>query len=166
MAKKKKNIPYALDHESNKFLNEVREGQGLYLPLRKFTFSDLFSNPLLLVYAIREGISIPLFKLIRQYTEFTDKDWANFLGISLKSLQRYLQSGKNFKPSHSERIIELAEVTRLGLEVFGDMKKFRLWLDSPSFALGKMKPIELLKDSYGKELVVKELVSIQYGIFA
>ena len=59
----------------------------------------------------------------------------------------------------------MAEVTQLGLRVFGDNDKFKLWLDTPNFALGQMKPIELLKDSYGKELVIGELTRIQYGIF-
>lgn len=61
-------------------------------------------------------------------------------------------------------VIEIAEVTKIGLEVFGDMDKLKLWLDTPNFALGKSKPIELLKDSYGKELVLSELIKINYGI--
>jgi len=46
------------------------------------------------------------------------------------------------------------------------MEKFRLWLDTPNFSLGKMKPLDLLKDSYGKELVLTELTHINYGILA
>ena len=33
-----------------------------------------------------------------------------------------------------------------------------------SYALGKLKPIELLKDSYGKEMVIGELNRINHGI--
>jgi len=33
-----------------------------------------------------------------------------------------------------------------------------------SYALGKLKPIELLKDSYGKEMVISELNRINHGI--
>ena len=58
----------------------------------------------------------------------------------------------------------MAEVTKLGLEVFEDMDKLKLWLNTPNFALGKIKPIELLKDSYGKDLVTSELVRINHGI--
>jgi hypothetical protein len=32
------------------------------------------------------------------------------------------------------------------------------------YALGKLKPIELLKDSYGKEMVIGELNRINHGI--
>ena len=48
-----------------------------------------------------------------------------------------------------EKIIEIAEVTKVGLDVFGNVEKLKLWLDTPSYALGKLKPIKLLKDSYG-----------------
>jgi uncharacterized protein (DUF2384 family) len=45
------------------------------------------------------------------------------------------------------------------------MEKLGLWLNTPNFALGKLKPIELLKDSYGKEMVIGELVRVNHGIF-
>jgi len=36
-----------------------------------------------------------------------------------------------------------AEITITGLDVFGDMQKFKLWLDTPNFSLGGLKPIDL-----------------------
>ena len=60
----------------------------------------------------------------------------------------------------------MAEVIYIGLDVFGDMKKFKLWLDTPNFSLGNLKPIALLRDSYGKEMVISELTRINYGILA
>ncbi len=38
-----------------------------------------------------------------------------------------------------KKIIEMAEVTRIGLDTFGDMNKFKLWLDTPNFSLGSLK---------------------------
>ncbi len=64
----------------------------------------------------------------------------------------------------NETRISDAEVTSLGVEVFGDLEKFMLWLDTPNLSLGNLKPMELLKDSYGKELVIGELTRINYGI--
>ena len=65
-----------------------------------------------------------------------------------------------------KKIIELAEVTNYGKEVFDSTEQFYLWLNTPSYALGNLKPTELLKDSYGKELVMGELNRIEQGIFA
>jgi putative toxin-antitoxin system antitoxin component (TIGR02293 family) len=58
----------------------------------------------------------------------------------------------------------MAEVTSMGLDVFGSMEKLGLWLNTPNYALGYLKPLELLKDSYGKDLVISELTRINHGI--
>lgn len=115
---------------------------------------------------IRTGISYELFDRIRKHSPFSLSDWAELLSISYKSLLRYKQDGETFKSSQSERIIEVAEVTEYGIEVFGDRQKFKNWLDRKNFALGSVTPRLLLADSYGKDLVMKELAAIEYGIFA
>lgn len=132
---------------------------------KRITYTDFLEDKMLIIVAIRAGIPYSLFDLIQHYTPFSESDWANFLDISTKSLQRYrIASEHHFKPIHSEKIIEMAEVTKVGLDVFGDLDKLKLWLNTPNFALGKLKPIELLKDSYGKDLVISELTRINYGI--
>jgi putative toxin-antitoxin system antitoxin component (TIGR02293 family) len=129
------------------------------------TYEDFLEDKMLIVVVIRLGIPYSLFSLIQLYTPFTENDWASLLDLSTKSLQRYKQASKSFGPLQSEKIIEMAEVTKIGLDVFGEMEKFRNWLNTPSFALGGLEPIELLKDSYGKEMVIGELVRIDHGVF-
>lgn len=130
----------------------------------KLTYSEFLSDKMLIIKLIREGVPYSLFSLIKDITPFTEANWAEFLSVSTKTLERYKKNLQSFKPIHSEKIIEMAEVTNVGKEVFGDMEKFKLWLDTPNFALGNMKPMELLKDSYGKEMVISELTHINHGI--
>ncbi len=126
----------------------------------------LFSDKMLLVNVIRRGITQPLFMALKNITPFSDQDWSDFLDISLKSLQRYKADTEHvFKTIHSEKIMELAEVSSVGLEVFDSKDQFADWLTTPSLALGAMKPLELLRDSYGKEIVLHELYRIDHGIF-
>jgi putative toxin-antitoxin system antitoxin component (TIGR02293 family) len=132
---------------------------------KQVTYAEFLEDKMLIIIAIRTGIPYSLFDLIQNYTPFSESDWANFLDISTKSLQRYrVSSEHHFKPIHSEKIIEMAEVTKVGLDVFGSIEKLKLWLNTPNFALGNLMPIELLKDSYGKELVISELTRINHGI--
>ena len=132
---------------------------------KQVTYEKFLEDKMLIIVAIRTGIPYSLFDLIQNYTPFSENDWANFLDISKKSLHRYRTSPEHhFKPIHSEKIIEMAEVTKVGLDVFGNIEKLKLWLNTPSYALGKLKPIELLKDSYGKEMVISELNRINHGI--
>lgn len=132
----------------------------------KITFTQFLSDKMMVIVVIQHGIPYSLFNIIQEATPFSEKDWATFLDISTKSLQRYKKQDVTFKPIHSEKIIEMAEVTKLGMEVFGNKAKFNLWLHTPSFALGNVKPFDLLGDSYGKEMVMGELTRINYGIFA
>ncbi|MEI6576019.1 MAG: antitoxin Xre/MbcA/ParS toxin-binding domain-containing protein [Bacteroidota bacterium] len=134
--------------------------------LAKLSFIDFLKDKLLMVKVIKAGVPYPMFSLIQQITPFSQEDWADYLDLSGKSLGRYQQQNKTFKSIHSEKILELAEVTHLGLDVFGNAKKFRLWLDTPNYALGNNKPFELLKDSYGKDMVITELIHIEHGILS
>lgn len=158
-------IEKQLDKKITSFLREARLQEFKNESKLNVSYNDFLANKMLIIAAIRAGIPYSLFNLIQLYTPFSDSDWADFLDISTKSLQRYkTNTDHHFKSIHSEKIIEMAEVTKVGLDVFGDMEKLKLWLNTPSFALGKLNPIELLKDSYGKELVISELIRINHGI--
>ncbi len=153
----------------NKEINALMKHQNfvdLQYTETPITFDKFLSDKMMIIAAIRKGIPYTLLDEIQAKSPFTESDWAEFLGISQKSLIRYKQARNHiFKPTQSEKIIEIAEVTNAGLGLFESQEKFKLWLNTPNFALGSIKPIELLKDSYGKELVINELTRIEHGIF-
>ncbi len=153
-----------LDKEISEFLHK-NEYWDIDITIEKnISFVEFLSNPLLIIAVIRAGIPYSLFELIQKQAPYTETNWADFLSISNKTLQRYRKDKSRFKPVQSEKIIEMVEVTRTGLEVFGSMDKFNLWLNTPNYALGKMKPIDLLSDSYGKNLVMEEFIRVEHGI--
>jgi putative toxin-antitoxin system antitoxin component (TIGR02293 family) len=164
---KLKKINY--DDFNKEVLSLVKEVSAIYKvgsEIKNITYQDFLNNKMLIVHSIRKGISFSFFTIIKNNSPFTDLDWADFLNLSTKSLQRYKNEKKFvFKPIHSEKIIELAEVTNFGNEVFDNNKDFYSWLITRSIALGNMKPLELLKNSYGKEMVMDELHRIDQGIF-
>jgi putative toxin-antitoxin system antitoxin component (TIGR02293 family) len=126
---------------------------------------DLLDDKILIIQTIENGLLYKSFEMISAHTPFNQAFWAEVLGLSTKSLNRYKQTGKKFKPLQSEKIIELAEVSNMGKKVFENDNDFELWLNTPSIALGRKKPIDLIKTSYGKELVLTELINIDQGIF-
>ena len=117
-------------------LNKFLKNEGDKGKYAKLNFDSFLSDKMLLIHFIQKGVSYAFFQLIQDYAPFETEVWARLLNISSKTLLRHKQSGKKFKPFQSEKIIEMAEVTHAGLEVFGAMEKFRLWLDTPNFALG------------------------------
>lgn len=166
-------MSYDIPNQDYKEVNEAIEAyvtnlqpSSYILPSVKVTYSDFFDNKMLIIHTIRKGLPYYIFDKIKDITPFTEDDWADYLNLSKKTLQRHKNENDFiFKPIHSEKIIELAEVTNYGKEVFDTTEQFYTWLNTPSFALENMKPAELLKDSYGKELVMAELNRIDYGIF-
>ncbi|MEO6131722.1 MAG: antitoxin Xre/MbcA/ParS toxin-binding domain-containing protein [Saprospiraceae bacterium] len=132
----------------------------------KKSFMDYLGDNLLMVEVIRKGIPYSVFAEVEKLYPFTKQDWEEVLDLNMRSILRYKAQNKLFKSIHSEKIIELGEIFVFGIEVFGDEDKFRLWLQTKNFAIGNIKPIELLRDSYGQELVVNELHRMDHGIFA
>lgn len=63
----------------------------------------------------------------------------------------------------SERIIKTAELYQKGFEVFGE-QKCKIWMASPSKALGGKKPVELLNTTTGVDYLLDEVIRIEHGI--
>ena len=160
------NSDIELDNAVRTFVSKVGKESNLTLVDNEITYKDFLSNKMLIVHSIRQGIPYYLYELIKEKTPFKQEDWADFLGVSERTLVRNkAKVDYVFESIPSEKILELAEVTSLGRDVFDSEKQFYLWLNTPNFALGNLVPFELLKDSYGKEMVMNELHKIDYGIF-
>ena len=130
------------------------------------TYYKILKDKLLISTAVRHGVTNQLFDEITANSPFDDKQWSSFLYLNIRTLQRYKVAKDHvFKPFISEKIFELAEVIALGNIVFDSPDDFRIWLLTPSISLGKEKPISLLDNSYGMELVIAELNRIEHGVF-
>lgn len=166
MSKHVANSDVHLDRAVRSFVSKVGRESNLVIVDKDITYKNFLSNKMLIVHSIRRGIPYDLYELIKEKTPFKQEDWADFLGLSTRTLLRN-KSKTNyvFDSIPSEKILELAEVTSLGKDVFDSEEQFYMWLNTPNFALGNLMPFELLKDSYGKEMVMNELQKIDYGIF-
>ena len=114
------NITSKLNKEISSILSDSSIDKRYKTSSKNITYSSFLSNKMLMIAVIREGVPYSLFNLIQDFTPFTEENWADFLDISTKSLQRYKQTAKSFKSIQSEKIIEMSEVTNVGLDVFDD----------------------------------------------
>lgn len=154
-----------LDQEVRNIFKEFDSNRYLPINSDKVTFNELFTDRLMMTTMVQKGIPYRLFEQIQHVTPFSENEWATILELSTKTLNRYKMENRYFKTLHSEKIMELAEVTQEGVNVFGDIERFKQWLHTPNYALGNKKPLVLLKDSYGIDLVMAELTHIDQGIF-
>jgi len=152
------------DKELKDFIKTFKRGETF--DKDEITYLKVLRDKLLISRAVRRGVTSRLFNEIKTNSPFDDKQWSNFLNIHIRTLQRYkVEKNYIYKPMQSERIFELAEVISMGNLVFDSPEDFKNWLITPSLYLGREKPISLLDNSYGKDLVMAELNRIEYGIF-
>ena len=123
-------------------------------------------NAFRLINAIKKGISYSFFERLAKNIPFTLREWASYLHLSERSLQRYKKEKGAFGAAASEKIIEITMLNKYGIEVFGGQEKFNTWLNTKNVALGGIKPKELLDSSFGIQLLKDELTRIAHGVLA
>lgn len=123
-------------------------------------------NAYSLINAIKEGIRFSFFEKLAKNIPFTLREWASYLHLSERSLQRFKKEKGTFNTVSSEKIIEITMLNKYGIEVFCDQDKFNVWLLAKNVALGGIKPKDLLDSSFGIQLLKDELTRIEHGILA
>ena len=114
---------------------------------------------------IKKGLETKSVNAFLEHSKLTKKQVSKFIHVSARTLQRN-DPGKRLDINSSERLLELARLYYQGIEVFGKTEKFNQWLNRPNIALGNKAPIDLLDTSIGLELVMDELVRIDYGVYS
>ena len=119
-----------------------------------------------IIDSINRGISFATYEDIIKKYSFTIQNRAEFLHISNKTLSRYQKESKTFDALQSERIMQIEILHSKGEEVFGSRENFSTWLETENLALGNIIPRDLLKNSFGINLLMDELIRIEHGVLA
>jgi len=64
----------------------------------------------------------------------------------------------------TEKVLEIEEVYRHGLEAFGE--SFYQWMNTENIGLGGVAPKTLLNNSFGIRLLLDEIGRLEYGVLA
>jgi putative toxin-antitoxin system antitoxin component (TIGR02293 family) len=99
-------------------------------------------------------------------THLSKSFFAGMLNLSTKTLDRYLAGGKQLNASSGEMILKLFSLVKKGEEIFGNADEFGKWIEKPAYGLGFKVPKELMKSAAGVDLVMDELIRIEYGNLA
>jgi putative toxin-antitoxin system antitoxin component (TIGR02293 family) len=106
-----------------------------------------------------------IFDLI-QLTHLNKKFFAGMLNLSTKTLDRYRQGGKQLNPASGEVVLKLFSLIKKGEEIFGNTEEFGKWVEKPAYGLGYKIPKVLMQTTAGIDLVMDELIRIEYGDLA
>lgn len=122
-------------------------------------------NPMQLIEKSQKGIHGRELKAIQEETGFSTEDWARYLQVATRTIQRYLQENTRIDSALTERALLVAQIAERGRNIFGTEERFKLWLNTPSMALGGKSPNTLLDTTTGMHLVAAELTGIEHGAY-
>jgi putative toxin-antitoxin system antitoxin component (TIGR02293 family) len=124
------------------------------------------NNMMGLIALVRQGVAFTAFENFALNFSYTLAEWSQFLHLSERSMQRYKKENRVFDPLQSEKILEIVMLFKLGKDVFGSDEKFLFWLNTENLALGGIKPVGLIDNTFGISLLKDELTRIEHGILA
>ena len=113
---------------------------------------------------IRKGIPYAKVRLVKAALNLTDNEFADYLGISLRTLQRKRDSHKALSIPESDRLYRMAKIYALAVIVLEDEEMARKWLHRPQRGLGGRVPIQVIQTEAGAQEVEDLLEKIEFGV--
>lgn len=147
MKKKAKPVKYK-NKEDDNILNEPMQ-----------VYHSIKTIPAVLNFPFRK------FEKIAGQIAFTQKEWSSILHLSEKTLQRYSKDNKSFEGIYVDRILQMQELIKMGLETFTSTEALYRWLKRDKPVLGELLTFDSLKNSRGIQLIIDQLGRIQHGVY-
>lgn len=125
-------------------------------------------DPITIIRITREGLPIKSIRSLAAALDLRSVEMAGILPISSRTIQRYedKEPGELLTAEVSDHMVQVSKVIAKATEVFEDAALAKEWLKESIPALGGRPPLSLLDTSTGIELVMTELVRIEYGVFS
>lgn len=100
---------------------------------------------------------------IINFLGFLQKDLADFLHIDASTITRWKKNENAIGVLRSKIVFDTDKIIKKGVRIFGSEQDFKEWLYLPNYALGDVRPLDMLKDPYGLEQLDGALESISWG---
>jgi putative toxin-antitoxin system antitoxin component (TIGR02293 family) len=131
------------------------------------TFKSLDNKDVyMLMQSTRKGVEYDAFDNLSNKFPLKNSDWSRILNVSERTMQRYKREKKRFDSTRSERLLSIMLLFKKGVDVFGNSDNFIIWLNSESISLGGVKPMNMLDNIFGINMIKDELLRIEHGVLA
>ncbi|MBG6234012.1 putative toxin-antitoxin system antitoxin component (TIGR02293 family) [Pedobacter sp. CAN_A7] len=120
-------------------------------------------SPSAKLIAIKNGLDSHAISDLIEITGATQMDLAQILNITEPTLRKHIKAGKELNTGLSEHILQLFQLFDKGMDTFGSLEEFKSWLKHESIALSA-RPVDVLDTMTGINMVMDELIRIDYGI--
>ncbi len=147
----------------NNTLQKKNKQDGLKLPVVQEPVADY--KPLTPTIATLHFTS-KHFDKIANKIGFTQKEWAQMLHLSERTLQRYAKEDRPFEGIYVDRILHIDDLIQKGLKIFQSPEMLLKWLKSSKQIMGQDLGFEALCFRQGIDALIHQIGRLQYGIVA
>ena len=124
---------------------------------------DLCYTPTV-IQAVQTGLPFDELEALREALDMPLEKLAPKLGMSKATLHRRKQEGR-LTPDESDKVVRLARLLGVAVQVFGDEDNARRWLKGDQFGLGGAVPLDYAQTDAGAREVENLLWRIAYGVY-
>ena len=115
------------------------------------------------VDVIRAGVGARVVDDMVEYLDVPKNVIFGILHTPESTAHRLIKDNRNLDAAASERVVRVADITRMAEETFGGREAATRWLKSANLALGGATPLSMLDTGPGAGEVRRILASINYG---
>src|SRR5205823_3617263 len=108
------------------------------------TFVDKETAPAVKIEAIRRGINADIVDDMVEYFDVSKNEIFDVLLTPASTAHRLIKEKRALDPAASERVVRVADVTRIAEETFGGPATAAQWLKTPNLALENATPLSML----------------------
>ena len=98
-----------------------------------------------------------------QYLGYSQQEIAAILEVDPSTLFRWGKDDKTIGKLRSKTMYDIDKIISKGVTIFGSEAQLKEWLHTVNYALGDKRPIDLLKDPYGIDLVDDAMEAMAWG---
>lgn len=128
-------------------------------------YQQHYNTPKAKLEAIKIGLKPKAIDVLLQLTGATQATIAHMLDLTEPTLRKHIKAGKELNTGLSEHILQIFELFDKGMDTFGSLEEFKLWLPHHNIGIDA-RPIDLLDTITGISMVMNELRRIDYGVLA
>jgi putative toxin-antitoxin system antitoxin component (TIGR02293 family) len=118
-----------------------------------------------LIDEVERGLPTRSYSVIAEALDLTPGEEDQLLQVSLRTRARWKQR-KRLDPAISDRLVRLARILALAVDVLESQEHAVAWLREPSDALGGRTPLGVVTTDVGAERVTNMLYQMEHGIYA
>ena len=121
------------------------------------------TSPAKKIQLIRGGVAARVVDDMVDYFHVSKSEIFRILRTPESTAHKLIKDGRPLDAGASERVVRVAEVTRMAEDTFGGREAATQWLKTPNFALDTATPLSVLDTETGALEVRRILSAINHG---